>query len=154
MFIALLISCLYIFCIFVPLSALNLFALNNYVRASCFSRKLSTTSIMSSTSLTEKDNFTLKFTNSIRNILGSSLRSNSDRRKVVELKNQIISLAKPTNNGLEATDETRENIIRLTKKLQTLNTVKRLTSSELMNGSWKLLFTTNKGSSAGKLVSI
>ena len=68
-----------------------------------------------------------------------------------DLKNQIRSLAQGTKNGLSASEEKREMIAGLVGELEKINPTSKLTSDDKLNGSWNLIYTTNEGSSAGKL---
>mmetsp|Transcript_30884 Transcript_30884/g.47107 ORF Transcript_30884/g.47107 Transcript_30884/m.47107 type:complete len:238 (-) Transcript_30884:28-741(-) len=78
--------------------------------------------------------------------------SNNSKKKVVqELKESIRSLSQGTNNGLSATDGQRTEIASLVKELEQYNPTKKLSSNDKLNGSWTLIYTTNQGSSAGKL---
>lgn len=68
-----------------------------------------------------------------------------------ELKEEIRSLAAGTQNGIEATDEVQSSIAEKVRRLEAINPTSDLTSSAKLNGSWNLVYTTNGGSSAGKL---
>lgn len=68
-----------------------------------------------------------------------------------ELKQEIRSLAARTQNGIVAADEVRSAIAENVRRLEAINPTSDLTSSAKLNGSWKLVYTTNGGSSAGKL---
>jgi hypothetical protein len=70
---------------------------------------------------------------------------------VEEVKVNMISLAHGTQNGVKASKETRVAMAELVAQLERANPTKKLTSSTLIDGDWKLLFTTNDGSSAGKV---
>jgi hypothetical protein len=69
---------------------------------------------------------------------------------VNELKQGIIELAKGTSNGISASEDTRVKIQALVMSLEKSNKEK-LTKSPLIDGSWTLTYTTNEGSSAGKI---
>lgn len=71
--------------------------------------------------------------------------------KVIELKAQLTKLTQGTSNGVKATSLVRTEIAGIAGQLEKLNKVKKLTASPLINGNWKLLYTTNDGSSAGKI---
>lgn len=70
---------------------------------------------------------------------------------LIQLKEQLRSLTRGTKNGVEASATLRTEIAGLVTQLERTNKVKKLTSSPLIGGNWKLLFTTNDGSSAGKI---
>uniref|UniRef100_A0A7S2ELK7 Plastid lipid-associated protein/fibrillin conserved domain-containing protein n=1 Tax=Ditylum brightwellii TaxID=49249 RepID=A0A7S2ELK7_9STRA len=71
--------------------------------------------------------------------------------KAKELKDSIRQLSKGTSNGIAAPESTRDEIATLCKELEKMNKVKNIASSTKMDGSWNLVYTTNEGSSAGKL---
>ena len=68
-----------------------------------------------------------------------------------DLKNQIFTLAKNTKNGVNANDKTKNDIAQLVAQLEKINPTKDLTTTKKIDGDWRLLYTTNEGSSAGKL---
>lgn len=71
---------------------------------------------------------------------------------VEELKEKICSLAKGTSNGIKASDEIRSEINKAVTQLEKASKPSgKLTSSPLLDGSWRLIYTENDGSSAGKL---
>lgn len=67
------------------------------------------------------------------------------------LKDSILRLARGTQNGLAADDSTRAQIDALAKQLEEQNPTPDLARSPLINGPWRLVFTTTTGGSAGKL---
>ena len=81
--------------------------------------------------------------------------------KTTDLKNEIRRLAKETKNGLEASQSTRDEIQSCVDQLEQIvkeensNLVSsespNYTANEQLDGSWNLVYTTNGGSSAGKL---
>lgn len=75
----------------------------------------------------------------------------AQKAKIENLKLNLFENAKGTSNGVKASDETRVQIAAIVNELEKLNAVKKISSSDMMNGNWKLLYTTNEGSSAGKL---
>ena len=66
-------------------------------------------------------------------------------------KKELFALAKGCKNGLKATPEKKESILQIAKELEKLNPTKAIATNSLLDGSWELIFTTNEGSSAGKL---
>ena len=79
--------------------------------------------------------------------------STSASRKIDSsaLKTQIRELSRGTQNGIKASEATKKEIASVVAQLEKANRVKNLSSAKQIDGSWKLLFTTNEGSSAGKL---
>jgi hypothetical protein len=77
--------------------------------------------------------------------------ASSKKQKAGDLKTAIADASKSTQNGIKASAETKQRIITIAKSLEKLNPTKSPSSSGLLNGSWELIFTTNEGSSAGKL---
>lgn len=72
--------------------------------------------------------------------------------EVSDLKASIISLASGTSNGVKASPAVADKIIELSKTLVKKNKNKlSKTSNKLMDGRWKLVYTSNKESSAGKV---
>ena len=81
----------------------------------------------------------------------SQTQSAIDSQRVQDIKAEIKALAKGTSNGISAPEEVRGNISRLVAELEAANPTPDLTNSPKLDGSWKLVYTTNEGSSAGKL---
>jgi hypothetical protein len=77
--------------------------------------------------------------------------SKSNGIRIEEIKKSIKDISRNTGNGLRATAENKDSIKKLVRELETLNPTKKLTSSQNLNGIWDLVYTTNEGSSAGKL---
>jgi len=71
--------------------------------------------------------------------------------RTIQLKEELRSLCRGTQNGVKCSVEKREQISKLASMLQKSNKTKKLTSSPLLDKSWSLLYTTNAGSSAGKI---
>ena len=69
----------------------------------------------------------------------------------VNLKKELLQKCIGTSNGVKASPETRDEIASIVRRLEKVNAVKKISSSKKMDGNWKLLYTTNDGSSAGKL---
>lgn len=79
-------------------------------------------------------------------------RNKKDNDAIVSrLKENIRSISEGTDNGISATDSQREEIAALVQELESLNPTTKLSLDEKLNGSWNLIYTTNSGSSAGKL---
>jgi len=70
---------------------------------------------------------------------------------VAGIKESIRSLARGTQNGIAADASKREEIADLVRELESANPTRKLTASPLLDGEWSLLYTTNDGSSAGKI---
>lgn len=70
---------------------------------------------------------------------------------VSALKSKIVDASRGTSNGLKASELQRATIAESVRLLEKQNRVKKIASSPLLNGSWRLIYTTNEGSSAGKL---
>lgn len=75
----------------------------------------------------------------------------SNAEEILSLKASIKELSKGTNNGITASPESRDKISEYVKKLEKLNPTSALTSAPILDGTWRLVYTTNEGSSAGKL---
>jgi PAP_fibrillin len=67
------------------------------------------------------------------------------------LKDEIKALSKGTSNGISASPATAAQIASLSTQLETLNPTRQISNNKLLSGNWKLVYTTNDGSSAGKL---
>ena len=85
---------------------------------------------------------------------GAKASSSRSRVDIFALKQEIKQLAKGTQNGIKASEEKRLAITTAVKQLEKVNPVKKLSSTEKLDGSWNLVYTTNEGSSAGKLGSL
>jgi hypothetical protein len=73
-----------------------------------------------------------------------------------QLKEKIRSLARGTDNGMKASESIQKQIKSCVTQLEELNPTntnegRLITSDPKLDGSWKLVYTTNAGSSAGKL---
>ena len=77
--------------------------------------------------------------------------SASKLEKIEKLKSSLFGMAEGTSNGVKASQKTRDDISEIVSKLELMNPVKGISNSPLMNGNWKLIYTTNSGSSAGRL---
>ena len=87
---------------------------------------------------------------------GSSSSSKSSQKvstkgKANVLKAAIKESSRGTNNGITASPEIKNKISEYVKELEKINPTKALTSDVALDGTWTLLYTTNEGSSAGKL---
>eukprot|EP00640_Fibrocapsa_japonica_P005206 CAMPEP_0113945748 /NCGR_PEP_ID=MMETSP1339-20121228/50809_1 /TAXON_ID=94617 /ORGANISM="Fibrocapsa japonica" /LENGTH=206 /DNA_ID=CAMNT_0000951487 /DNA_START=98 /DNA_END=718 /DNA_ORIENTATION=- /assembly_acc=CAM_ASM_000762 len=71
--------------------------------------------------------------------------------EVEDASKAIVQLAQGTSNGVKASTEIKEKIAGLAERLENLNQAKDMTSSQLLQGEWDLIYTTNQGNSAGKL---
>ena len=84
----------------------------------------------------------------------SKFRSTSGtekRGKIEGLKTNIRELSKGKSNGISATSEQKEQIVALARQLEKLSEERTPSKSKKLDGKWSLIFTTNEGSSAGKL---
>jgi PAP_fibrillin len=77
--------------------------------------------------------------------------SPSKSKEIAGLKLSLIDATKGTSNGVKASSEQRDKVNKIVNSLEKLNAVSNIASSPLMTGNWRLLYTTNDGSSAGKL---
>ena len=73
------------------------------------------------------------------------------KTSVQELKEELKGLCVETKNGLVASPDLRVKISTLVSEIERNSRTKKMTTSPLLEGSWKLIYTTNEGSSAGKL---
>ena len=71
--------------------------------------------------------------------------------KAETLKRTLLQVTTGTSNGIKASEGVRGEVAKIVKDLEALNDIKTISSSPVMNGNWKLLYTTNDGSSAGRL---
>lgn len=67
------------------------------------------------------------------------------------IKNNIKSISKGNQNGIKCNPSQRQKVNEYVAKLEANNPTKDITSSTILNGKWKLVYTTNEGSSAGKI---
>ena len=84
------------------------------------------------------------------NIFSSNKNQNSSNKRE-ELKNQIISISANTDNGIKISPDNKNIILGLVKSLEAVNPTNQISNSKLLDGKWDLIYTTNTGSSAGKL---
>lgn len=75
----------------------------------------------------------------------------SKYQKAESLKSSLFRVTKGTSNGVKASQTVRDEVSEIVEELEKLNSVKVISSSPVMNGNWKLIYTTNDGSSAGRL---
>ena len=84
-----------------------------------------------------------------------SLPPSSSKVSVSELKQQLIEKTRNTQNGIAlSTSKDPGRLNEVTAIINQLNKRNRntaISTSPLLDGTWKLAFTTNTGSSAGKL---
>jgi PAP_fibrillin len=71
--------------------------------------------------------------------------------KIANLKSSLFRVTKNTSNGIKASQTARDEVSEIVTELEKLNSVSVISSSPVMNGNWKLIYTTNEGSSAGRL---
>lgn len=83
-------------------------------------------------------------------ISGSSSKVSS-REQAIALKSSIKKLSQGTNNGISASPDVKLKINDCVKQLEKINPTKALTSDSALDGTWRLVYTSNEGSSAGKL---
>lgn len=81
----------------------------------------------------------------------SSLSKPERIEKIKNLTNSLILITKDTSNGIKIQPVAKSKVNTMVKELESLNEEKKITTSPLMNGNWKLIYTSNNGSSAGKL---
>lgn len=81
----------------------------------------------------------------------SSSNKAATAEKVKTLKQELYSLAKGKDNGLKATPAETEAILALATQLNKMNQEKNIAKTTKVDGKWRLVFTTTKGSSGGKL---
>lgn len=87
----------------------------------------------------------------ITTVLSGSVNSEKSIQRRALLKEKLVELCENTQNGNKCSDEKRDRIEKIVERLETLNPTVRIGPSELLDGKWKLLYTTNGGSSSGKL---
>lgn len=93
-----------------------------------------------------------QFSSFLDTLKGSSGSGATPSQKIVDLKTEIISLASGTQNGMKASEDVKAELATKIGALEKLNKVNKIASAgSLLDGSWDLCYTTNGGSSAGKL---
>lgn len=60
------------------------------------------------------------------------------------LKQELLDAIAPLNRGVKATEEDKEKVEELASKLEALNPTKNPVESPLINGKWKLVYTTSE----------
>jgi hypothetical protein len=88
---------------------------------------------------------------SLVNSLNLFNKSKVSKISSIELKDKIRALSRNTDNGIKADMKAKEEIAATVKLLEAMNPTKDLTSNKKLDGDWKLIYTTNEGSSAGKI---
>lgn len=84
--------------------------------------------------------------------ISTSSSSPSSQKAISDLKSDIKMLAAGTQNGMKASEEVKVELASKIGALEKLNKVNNIaTAGTLLDGSWDLCYTTNGGSSAGKL---
>eukprot|EP01038_Epipyxis_sp_PR26KG_P005483 gene5483-7592_t len=95
------------------------------------------------------------FSSFSKNLFGSkSVTSNKNKETIDVLKSSIILKSKSTSNGVKASNQIKIEIQELVKQLEIYNnqiSKVPLTSNPAVDGLWDLIYTTNNGSSAGKI---
>lgn len=72
--------------------------------------------------------------------------------QVAQLKQQLVQLTKGTSNGVKATLPVQESVAKIVQEISKFNQIQlSVKSNSAMNGAWKLLYTTNREFSAGKV---
>ena len=69
--------------------------------------------------------------------------------EIIKIKKDIKSISAGSQNGIKCNTFQRQQVAEYVDILEKNNNVKDITSSSLLNGKWKLVYTTNEGSSAG-----
>lgn len=82
---------------------------------------------------------------------GSEASAAAKVQKIENLKSSLFRVTKDTSNGIKATQTARNEVSEIVTELEKLNSVSVISSSPIMSGNWKLIYTTNDGSSAGRL---
>lgn len=99
--------------------------------------------------------FIINSTSAYKNLFRFNINNISNQKvnqkKVNEIKSEIIELATNTKNGVIASENIKKEIGMKIKQLEELNQIRKLTNNNLLAGKWNLLYTTNDGSSAGKI---
>jgi hypothetical protein len=69
------------------------------------------------------------------------------------VKAELLQQTFGTQNGIYATESQRQAVTSIVQTLEKLNTstFSNISTSTKLNGNWRLIYTTNKGSSAGKI---
>ena len=88
--------------------------------------------------------------NNIFSSLISPKRKNSNAFEIDELKKNIKLISRGKNNGINCSPTQRQKISEYVSVLERNNPVRDIASSSLLDGNWKLVYTTNEGPSAGK----
>ena len=65
-------------------------------------------------------------------------------RECAVLDLQLLSAIEPLQRGVAATDEDQQQVENLIQKLEKVNPNQKSLSSPLINGKWKLLYTTSQ----------
>jgi len=84
-------------------------------------------------------------------LFGSSNKNSAPAVDFRKIKGQIVSVAAGTSNGLAASPEKVARIEELARALEQNCPVRAPADSPLSDGEWMLVYTTNKGDSAGKV---
>mmetsp|Transcript_19249 Transcript_19249/g.25357 ORF Transcript_19249/g.25357 Transcript_19249/m.25357 type:complete len:244 (-) Transcript_19249:4-735(-) len=92
-----------------------------------------------------------RITDSPSMILGAFQKPKSIPAELESIKLDIIETAQGTSNGVKASQNQKNKIEELAISLEKLCPTKSPAKSELSNGEWTLVYTTNTGNSSGKL---
>jgi hypothetical protein len=85
----------------------------------------------------------------VSNVLRGDTNKNDTQQK---LKAELLQQTLGTQNGIYATESQRVAIASIVQRLEKVNTsVSKISTSTQLSGNWRLIYTTNKGSSAGKI---
>jgi hypothetical protein len=98
--------------------------------------------------MTSLSSYTFPFPFTSNVLRGNTNKNDTQQKLKAELLQQTIG----TQNGLYATESQRRAITSIVQRLEKVNpSVSKISSSTQLNGNWRLIYTTNKGSSAGKI---
>jgi hypothetical protein len=91
------------------------------------------------------------FTSVLSKNNGSKGKSAADAAAVAALKQDLYAVAKNKDNGLKATESDKAKILALASELIKRNPTKSIATSDKVDGTWLLVYTSTSGGSAGKL---
>ncbi|CAO1943814.1 unnamed protein product [Urochloa humidicola] len=70
-------------------------------------------------------------------------KGEKDAEKAIRLKEELLAAIAPLDRGAEATPEDKERVEEIVQQLEAVNQVKEPLKSDLLNGTWELLYTTS-----------